>query len=141
MLGISSYRNTGGKPLIFKSRHETQEWRPGEGTSYLVLTEKSWSLYFSNVPSNADLTRNIYIVASPGTKSNPAYTVKFLTIRLDGDKVIVSLELGEPLTGRFYPHIVVYPVEIAEVAKSQLPTEKMLSYVFVDHKGIPLAKL
>jgi len=116
-------------------------WRVEDGPKYLVVTEKNWTSFYSKPPTSADFAGNIYFVASLGTKPTPAYTIKLLAISQLGDEVKISLELEEPEPGKFYPQVMVYPIVVAEVARSQLPQGKLLSFVFVDQKGTLLAKV
>lgn len=141
MSGMLSCQSAGGTPIAFRTLTDTSSWRIGDGPKYLVVTGKNWSSFYSKPPPSANFADNIYFVASLGTKPNPGYTIKLLAISQLGDEVKISLELGEPEPGKFYPQIIVYRIVIAEVAKSQLPQGKLLNFVFVDQKGTSLAKV
>lgn len=141
MSGTLSCRSAESKPIDFQILNAPLLWRVGQGSSYLVVTEKNWPSFYSSPPSSANFADNIYLVATPGTKPSPAYTIKFLNISQLGDEVKIILELGEPESGKFYPQIIVYPLTVAEVAKNQLPQGKLMSFVFVDQKGTSLARV
>jgi hypothetical protein len=141
MSGMLSCVTTGSRPIDFRTLTDTQSWRIGEGSNYLVVTEKNWSSFYSKPPASANFASNIYFVASLGTKPNPSYTIKLSSISQVGDEIKISLELGEPEPGKFYPQVIVYRIIIAEVAKSQLPQGKLLNFVFVDQNETSLAKV
>ncbi len=126
-------------PIPFHPLSNPQPWTLGDKSSYLVATEKNWPSYFSNQPQGADFTTNIYIVASLGLKPNPGYTVKILQLQQQGEIINVKLELGEPIPNKFYVQVMTRSIAVAEVPKANLPPLKLMSFVFLDQKGMELA--
>jgi hypothetical protein len=111
----------------------------GDKPSYLVITEKNWPSYYSSQPKGADFTANIYIVASLGLKPNPRYTVRILQLQRQGEVINVKLELGEPAPNKFYIQVMVKPIAVVEVSKTNLQPYQVVTFLFIDQKGKEIA--
>jgi len=127
------------KPITFHPLPNPQPWTLGDKPSYFVVTEKNWLSYYSSQPKGADLTANIYIIASLGLKPNPGYTVRILQLQQKGEVINVKIELGEPDPNKFYIQVMTRPIAVAEVPKANLQSLKQLRFVFLDQKGKELA--
>jgi len=127
------------KPVAFHPLANPQLWMLGDKPSYLVITEKNWPSYYSSQPKGADFTANIYIVASLGLKPNPGYTVRILQLQRQGEVINVKLELGEPAPNKFYIQVMVKPIAVVEVSKTNLQPYQVVTFLFIDQKGKEIA--
>ena len=123
------------KSIAFHAVSNPQPWTLGDKPSYLVVTEKNWLSYYSSQPKGADFTTHIYIIASLGLKPNPGYTVRILELQQQGEMINVKLELGEPDPHKFYIQVMVKPIAVAEVPRTNLRSLKQPIFVFLDQKG------
>lgn len=117
------------------------QWAIGEETAYLVVTEKNWSYYYSNLPRGSDFVNSIYVVVSLGVKPNPGYSVRIQQLEQMKERVTVKVELKEPDPRKAYPQIIVHPIAVAEVAKADFELRGLLEFTFIDQKGRQLATL
>ena len=127
------------KPVTFHPLANPQPWMLGDKPSYLVVTEKNWPSYYSSQPKGADFTANIYIVASLGLKPNPGYTVRILQLQRQGEVINIKLELGEPAPNKFYIQVMVKPIAVVEVSKTNLQPYQVVTFLFIDQKGKEIA--
>jgi len=129
------------KPITFHPFPNPQTWALGDKPYYLVITEKNWPSHYSSQPKGSDFTANIYVVVSLGLKPNPGYTVRILQLQQQEEVIYVKLELGEPDPNKFYIQVLVKPIAVAEVPKTNLQSLKQLRFVFLDQKGKELATI
>jgi len=128
------------KTVTFRNVSNPDLWAMGDTAAYLVITEKNWSTHFSSPPIGSDFSNYIYVVASLGMKPNPGHTIKILQIRQEKEKVIVKLEIGQPDPKKFYAQVIVHPIAVAEVPKTNLQPFKPLTFIFLDQKGREVAE-
>jgi len=129
------------KPVVFGDVPSPEEWAPGDKVAYLVVTDKNWSTYYSSPPKGSDFATYIYVVASLGMKPNPGYRVKILQIQQEKEKITVKVELGEPDPKKFYAQVMVYPIAVAEIPKTNLQKFDLLNFIFTDQKGREIASV
>jgi hypothetical protein len=129
------------KPVTFHPLTNPQPWALGDRPSYLVVTEKNWPSYYSSQPKGADFAANIYVIASLGLRPNPGYTVRILQLQQRGEVITVKLELGEPAPNKFYIQVMVKPIAVVEVSKTNLQPNQVLTFLFIDQKGNEIATI
>ena len=129
------------KPITFHPLPNPQPWTLGDKPSYLVVTEKNWPSYYSSQPKGADFAANIYVIASLGLRPNPGYTVRILQLQQRGEVITVKLELGEPAPNKFYIQVMVKPIAVVEVSKTNLQPNQVLTFLFIDQKGNEIATI
>jgi hypothetical protein len=123
------------KPIVFRDVPTPGEWAFGDRLSYLVVTDKNWTTYYSNPPQGSDFATCIYLVASLGVWPNPGYRIRILQIKQQNERITVSVELMEPDPKKFYPQVIVRPVAVAEIPKGNLQPYSLFDFVFTDQKG------
>jgi len=123
------------KPIVFRDVPTPEEWAFGDRLSYLVVTDKNWTTYYSNPPQGSDFATCIYLVASLGVRPNPGYRIRILQIKQQNERITISLELVEPDPKKVYPQVIVRPIAVAEVPKGNLQPYDPLHFVFSDPKG------
>ena len=142
VVGISmTSRSETVTSIAFRAVSNPQPWTPGDKPSYLVVTEKNWSSYYSNQPKGADFAANIYVIASLGLRPNPGYTVRILQLQQRREVITVRLELGEPAPNKFYIQVMVKPIAVVEVSKTNLQPNQVLTFLFTDQKGNEIARI
>ncbi len=129
------------RPVAFDPVPNPEQWVLGDEPAYRVVTEKNWSLYYSNPPKGADFDTYIYLVASLGIKPNPGYGVTILQLEQMEDRMTAKVRLMEPDPKKVYPQVIVRPIAVVAVAKSELGPHGLLTFVFVDQKGRLLAAI
>ena len=142
VVGISmTSRSETVTSIAFRAVSNPQPWTPGDKPSYLVVTEKNWFSYYSNQPKGADFAANIYVIASLGLRPNPGYTVRILQLQQRSEVITVRLELGEPAPNKFYIQVMVKPIAVVEVSKTNLQPNQVLTFLFTDQKGNEIARI
>ncbi len=140
MISYVAACKTGEAKLIpFRTLPNTAQWLISDQPTYLILTQKNWSTYYSTPPPYSNFADCIYIVASRGVKPNPGYTIRIVKISQLKKEVTIKLELREPDPKKVYPQILVHPITVAEVAKSDLKELNLLTFIFVNEKGQEIA--
>ena len=129
------------KSITFHPLPNPQPWTLRDKPSYLVITEKNWLSHYSSQPKGVDFTANIYIVASLGLRPNPGYTVRILQLQQHVEVINVKLELGEPAPNKFYIQVMVKPIAVVEVSKTNLQPNQVLTFLFTDQKGNEIARI
>ena len=121
--------------IPFRNISEPELWTVGDKPTYIVVTEKNWSIYYPTLPTCSNFTDFLYVVVSPGMKPNPGYTVKIQQLKRVQDRITVKIQLKEPDPGKVYPQIIVQPIAVAEIAKVDLKPWGLLDFVFIDQSG------
>lgn len=135
LVNCMSPRGEVARPVAFHAMPDPGQWALGNEPSYLVVTEKNWSIYYPSPPKGADFDVYIYLVASLGVKPNPGYGIRILQVEQLKDRITTKVELKEPDPKRVYPQLIVHPIAVAKVAKVDLKPSGSLNFVFVDQKG------
>jgi len=130
-----SLQNAAGNPVPFSTVPAPQIWALGDQPVYQVITENNWSRFYAAAPQGANFSASIFVVASLGMKPNPGYRVNIAQISRQGDEVTVSVEQLRPAAGQIYAQVLVHPVAVAEIKKSDLHPYKSLQFSFVDQTG------
>lgn len=141
-LSLSSGCRGGDKSLHFRSLDQPQAWAVLRAEpAFLVVTEANWQTHYINLPQGADIKKNIYVVASWGTKPNPGYRISISRIGQSESTVTVKLSLQEPEPDKVYPQVIVRPTAVAELGKDAFKQRGALTFRFVDQKGNILAQI
>lgn len=133
----------GSKPnkfITFQVVSNPERWVTGDEPAYLAVTDRNWSSYYSKAPEGSNFSAFLYIMVSAGMKPNPGYTVKIKRLERIKKEIRVSVELNEPVPGKFYPQVMVNPVAVVEVALTSLEHRDTLRFVFIDRKGRQIAE-
>lgn len=139
--GCMPFHGETARIVPFHTVRDQEQWIVSDERAYLVVTERNWSTYYSNLPRGSNFAAFIYVVASLELKPNPGYTVRVSQLEQVRDRITVKIELKEPDPRRVYPQIIVHPIAVAEVRKVDLEPRGMLNFVFVDQKGHELGTL
>ncbi len=127
-------------PVPYSAVPAPQLWAVGEQPAYRIVTAKNWSTLYASPPQGADFAASVYVVAALGMKPNPGYRVKIMQVTRRDDAVTVSVEQLRPAPGQIYAQVIVHPVAVAEIRKSDLQPYKSLEFSFVDQTGRRLAQ-
>ncbi len=129
------------RAIAFRSVLSPEQWLPGDEPTYLVVTQKNWSAYYTTPPNGADFITYVYLVASLGVKPNPGYSIKIDRVEQLKDTVNIRVKVGQPDPRKVYPQVIVRPIAAAKVAKADLERRNLLAFVFVDQKGQQLGTM
>ncbi len=139
--GENTMAANAGNPVPFSSVPAPRLWAINESESYLVVTARNWSKYYSTAPRNSDFAASIYVVASMGTQPNPGYRIRITQIVQEGERVVVTVERLRPDPGKIYAQMLVNPVAVAEVKRTDLQPHTAFEFAFVDPGGRSLANV
>ncbi len=131
-----------GRNLAYRLMPNPETWTGGkDAPAYFVVTKKNWQTYYQALPSGADLSVNIYLVASWGLKPNPGYRLSVVGLREVGGLVQMAIDQQEPEKDNIYAQVMVVPALVAEVSKGSLPEGGRLVVQFMNQRGTQLARV
>ncbi len=124
-----------GIPVAFSSVSVPRFWAVGDEAQYFVVTSKTWKQHYSSPPRDSDFDLYVYVVAAIGERPNPGYRVRIAQITQDGERVEVQVEQLGPEPGGIYPQVMVNPIAVAQIKRTDLQPHSSLSFSFVDQHG------
>ncbi len=124
-----------GKPVAHSSVSAPRLWAAGDEARYFVVTSKTWKQHYSSPPRDSDFDSCIYVVAAIGERPNPGYRVRIAQITQDGERVEVQVEQLGSEPGGIYPQVMVNPIAVEQIKKTDLQPYSSLSFSFVDQRG------
>ena len=102
---------------------------------FLVLTEESWTNYYSFSPRGADFTNYIYLLACWGERPHPGFQILISQVTQDNLQLNITVKFINPQPGILYPQVLVRPLAVAEVAKNSLCLRGPLTFIFLKEEG------